>query len=165
MTIAYPQSLEDLVSLCASRPSRQHDHAAGSHWALSAAAVSEDVFIETNDVHEVFPALGRTLNEVVGYDTATGKRGCLNHDFVAWINGRFPAGPADFYFADPVCELSGDHDLVTAALAAARASHGGSRLIHRRLRGTRPRRHCHHQVAPTKSASTLAHNTALTARH
>jgi len=35
--ILFPQSLEDLIQLCAKRPPGQRLHAAGSHWALSTA--------------------------------------------------------------------------------------------------------------------------------
>ena len=35
--ILFPQSLEDLIQLCAKRPPGQRLHASGSHWALSTA--------------------------------------------------------------------------------------------------------------------------------
>ncbi len=64
-TIAYPQSLQDLIAVVQSRQPGQYFKAAGSHWALSTAAISDNVFIETNDPNNVFPALGRTLYDVV----------------------------------------------------------------------------------------------------
>ncbi len=71
--IAYPQSLPDLITLCRDKSSGRALHAAGSHWALSEAAVSDDTFIETHDPDERHPALGRTLHEVVP--------GCLTADY------------------------------------------------------------------------------------
>ena len=52
--IVFPQSLEDLIQICSTRPPGQRLRG-GSHWALSTAAVSDHVFIETHDFHEVFP--------------------------------------------------------------------------------------------------------------
>lgn len=37
----FPQSLADLIEICRTRQPGQHLHAAGSHWALSTAAVSD----------------------------------------------------------------------------------------------------------------------------
>lgn len=39
--IQFPQSLEDLIEICKTRPAGQRLHAAGSHWALSEAALSD----------------------------------------------------------------------------------------------------------------------------
>ena len=77
-TIKGPQSLKELIEICASRPVGVRLKAAGSHWALSDAAVSDGEFIETNDPSDMqqhnpnvgFSALGRTLFNVVP--------GCLN---------------------------------------------------------------------------------------
>jgi hypothetical protein len=74
--IQYPQSLQDLITIC-SNPKRQL-RAAGSHWALSQAAISDDVFIETNDFNNIFPALGRTLYDVVP--------ACLTDQFLIALN-------------------------------------------------------------------------------
>lgn len=71
----YPTSLEDLIEICAQHAAGTHLKAAGSHWALSDAAISDDLFIETHDPDDVYPAMGRTLYEVVP--------GCLNEAFVA----------------------------------------------------------------------------------
>ncbi len=88
--IVFPQSLEDLISICSSRPAETHLHAAGSHWALSSAAVSDHTFIETHDPNNVFPAMGRTLYEVVP--------GCVSENFLNELNNTFPnPGPASTY--------------------------------------------------------------------
>ena len=72
--IAYPKSLQELIELCRDRPDYQHFKAAGSHWALSEAAISDHTFIETHDYRNQRQALGRTLHEVVP--------GCLHHDVI-----------------------------------------------------------------------------------
>ena len=36
----YPKSLEELIQICAGRSPSERIHAAGSHWALSEAAMS-----------------------------------------------------------------------------------------------------------------------------
>ncbi|WP_127571984.1 hypothetical protein [Georgenia faecalis] len=64
-TVVRPASLEELLTLCRERPPGQRLKAAGSHWALSDAAVSDHTFIETNDPADVGPALSRTLPDVV----------------------------------------------------------------------------------------------------
>jgi hypothetical protein len=64
-TIVYPESLEELIDLCETRPPNQRLHAAGSHWALSEAAISDHTFVETHDPNDAYPALGRTLYDVV----------------------------------------------------------------------------------------------------
>lgn len=80
--ILYPTSLEDLIKICTNRPAGTHLKAAGSHWALSPAAISDDVFIETHDPNNVFTAMGRTLYEVVP--------GCLNKTFVDIMARQHP---------------------------------------------------------------------------
>ena len=77
-TILFPQSLEDLIEICKNRPASQRLRAAGSHWALSAAAISDHTFIETHDPKEFFPAMGRTLRDVVP--------GCLSDAFLTKLN-------------------------------------------------------------------------------
>jgi len=72
--IVYPTSLEQLIELCRDHPSDQRLRAAGSHWALSEAAVSDHTFIETHDPRELQQAMGRTLTNVVPK--------CLNRDYV-----------------------------------------------------------------------------------
>jgi hypothetical protein len=76
--IYYPRSLEDLITLCAEHPVNSRLHAAGSHWALSPAAISDHSFIETHDWNEIFAAMGRTLYEVVP--------GCLADEFLNNLN-------------------------------------------------------------------------------
>ncbi|MET8030940.1 hypothetical protein [Streptomyces avermitilis] len=73
-TIAYPTCLEDLIDLLKNREPTERLHAAGSHWGLSHAAVSDDVFVETHDPNNLYPAMGRTLYEVVP--------GCLSKAFI-----------------------------------------------------------------------------------
>jgi hypothetical protein len=63
--IMFPRGLEDLVQICQTRPPNKRIRAAGSHWALSEAAVSDNTFIETHDFNEIFPAMGQTLFNVV----------------------------------------------------------------------------------------------------
>jgi hypothetical protein len=75
--ILYPQSLEDLIQICSTRDPSTRIHAAGSHWALSEAAISDSVFVETHDPNNVHQAMGKTLYEVVP--------GCLNDVFVNFL--------------------------------------------------------------------------------
>jgi hypothetical protein len=89
--IYFPQSLEDLICICAKRPANTRLHAAGSHWALSPATVSDNSFIETHDWNEIFPAMGRMLYDVVP--------GCLSDEFLTDLNLRTShAGSAPEYF-------------------------------------------------------------------
>jgi hypothetical protein len=90
--ILFPRSLEDLIDICKNRPAAQHLHAAGSHWALSTAAVSDHTFIETHDFNEQFAAMGRTLFDVVP--------GCLAEEFLESLNAAkaTPDGAAPRYF-------------------------------------------------------------------
>jgi hypothetical protein len=81
-TIAYPTSLEDLIGLCQARAPKDRLRAAGSHWALSPAAVSDNVFVETHDPNNAFPAMGRTLYDVVP--------GCLTDGFIEQLAGIHP---------------------------------------------------------------------------
>ena len=76
--IQYPQSLADLITICSQRPPTQRLHAAGSHWALSYAAVSDYTFIETHDWNNIVPAMGRTLYDVVP--------GCMSTAFLNQLN-------------------------------------------------------------------------------
>lgn len=63
--IEAPQSLEALIDLCRNHPSAERLHGAGSHWALSTAALSDHTFVETSDPTNVALPLGRTLHEVI----------------------------------------------------------------------------------------------------
>ncbi|MFG3422538.1 hypothetical protein [Micromonospora sp. NPDC048063] len=72
--IVYPTSLPELIELCRDREPDERFKAAGSHWALSRAAISDHTFIETHDPRNVHQAMGRTLISVIP--------GCLNRDYV-----------------------------------------------------------------------------------
>src|SRR5215207_6683590 len=72
--ICYPKSLEELIELCRDRPAGQRFKAAGSHWALSPAAISDHTFIETHDPRNIHRAVGKTLTNVIP--------SCLNRDYV-----------------------------------------------------------------------------------
>jgi hypothetical protein len=61
----YPTLLEDLIDICRTRAPDERLRAAGSHWALSDAAISDHTFIETHDPLNVQKAMGRTLYEVI----------------------------------------------------------------------------------------------------
>jgi len=89
--ILYPTSLEEVIQICSSRQTGQKFHAAGSHWALSNAAISDDVFIETHDPNNNFPAMGATLFEVVP--------GCMSDAAIAQLNEI--ATPFDPSSTDP----------------------------------------------------------------
>ena len=71
--IIYPKSLKELIDFIKSRPEGRF-HAAGSHWALSDAAVSDYNFIETHDPNNAHQAMGATLNYVVPH--------CLNPEYI-----------------------------------------------------------------------------------
>lgn len=72
----YPRSLEQLIEICSKRRPSEGVHAAGSHWALSGAAISDSIFVETHDPNNRHQAMGRTLYDVVGAP------GCLNQEFI-----------------------------------------------------------------------------------
>lgn len=80
--IAYPTSLQDLIHICRQRAAGTRVKAAGSHWALSDAAISDDLFIETHDPRDVEAAMGRTLYDVVP--------GCLDESFLAGMASERP---------------------------------------------------------------------------
>src|SRR5258708_17947545 len=61
----FPASLEDVIELCAGRAPNDRLMAAGSHWALSPAAISDRTFVETHPPTTAVPAMGRTLTDVV----------------------------------------------------------------------------------------------------
>lgn len=80
---AFPNSLECLIELCASHAPGDRLKAAGSHWALSEAAISDRIFVETHDPTNTIQAMGRTLDEVVP--------GCLDAAFYEALKQRRPA--------------------------------------------------------------------------
>lgn len=92
-TILYPQTLEDLIAICSGIAPGEGNHAAGSHWALSQAAISDRVFVETNDFFERIPAMGRTLYDVVP--------GCLSPGFLEALN-ESPSAPPGAVSAVPL---------------------------------------------------------------
>ncbi len=63
--ILYPSTLAELIEACSKPLPLPAMRAAGSHWGLSEAAVSDHTFIETHDPTGAIPALGRTLFEVI----------------------------------------------------------------------------------------------------
>ena len=89
----HPASLQELIELCANRAPTDHLTAAGSHWALSDAAIADDVFVETHAAASfvpatLFQAMGRTLFDVVP--------GCLSAGFVeSMANMKQPAYDAN----------------------------------------------------------------------
>src|SRR5215469_7473759 len=90
----FPQSLADMIEICRTRPPGQRLHAAGSHWALSTAAVSDHTFIETHDPNNIIPAMGRTLYNVIP--------GCLADEFLVSLNAppnpTFQAPPPSYFW-------------------------------------------------------------------
>lgn len=99
--VMYPESkdlkdpLKELINLCKGvsptrRPSERMK-AAGSHWALSDAAISDHVFLETHDPNNASPAMGRTLYDVIP--------NCMSVDFLNMMAARevkpFDADPAN----------------------------------------------------------------------
>jgi hypothetical protein len=76
----YAKSLEDLIEICRIPDPRARFHAAGSHWGLSTAAISDRIFVETHDPGNRHQAMGKTLFEVVPK--------CLNPAFIAWLAQR-----------------------------------------------------------------------------
>jgi hypothetical protein len=72
----YFDSLLDLIHKCQNRAPGKRFHAAGSHWELSDAAVSDDVFIETNNPRpgSADPVMSATLTNVIP--------SCLNPDYL-----------------------------------------------------------------------------------
>ncbi|WP_256081952.1 hypothetical protein [Massilia sp. YIM B04103] len=76
----YPTGLADLIHICTTRPPDQRLHAAGSHWALSEAAISDHTFINTHDPSGLHPAMGRTLYDVIP--------NCMNNAFISELAKR-----------------------------------------------------------------------------
>jgi hypothetical protein len=81
-TTMFPTSLEDLIQICATRPPGQRARAAGSHWALSKAAIADSIFIETHDPNNLFQAMDKTLFDVVP--------GCLADHFIGMLASLTP---------------------------------------------------------------------------
>src|SRR5262245_13520781 len=70
----FPTTLEDVIELCANHRGGRLT-AAGSHWSLSTAAVADDTFVETHDPQDQFPAMDRTIFDVIPH--------CMNRHFIA----------------------------------------------------------------------------------
>jgi hypothetical protein len=71
----FPKGLDDLIDICSLRQPNEQLHAAGSHWALSEAAISDHTFVDTHDPNGVHQAMGKTLYDVIP--------GCMNDQFIA----------------------------------------------------------------------------------
>lgn len=78
--ILYPTSLEEVIELCTTRRRGERATCAGSHWSLSAGAVADVTFIETHDPNNAFPAMARTLFDVVP--------GCLSDTMLDHLEGQ-----------------------------------------------------------------------------
>lgn len=78
--ICYPTSLEELIELCGT--TRERMHAAGSHWGLSTAALSDHTFIETHDPANRHRAMARTLFDVIP--------GCMTDEFLDTMGLHHP---------------------------------------------------------------------------
>jgi hypothetical protein len=72
--IVYPTTLVDLIDLCKNRPADKRLKAAGSHWGLSHAAISDNTFLETHDPRNMHQAMTKTLHDVIPH--------CLNMSFL-----------------------------------------------------------------------------------
>jgi hypothetical protein len=70
--ISYPRTRDELVAMLRNPTGDQRFKAAGSHWSLSRAALSDGTYLETHDPQERYPALGRTLVRVLP--------GCLSQE-------------------------------------------------------------------------------------
>jgi hypothetical protein len=72
--IVFPRSLEELIQICSTRAPNERLHAAGSHWALSEAAISDHTFVETHDPNNLHQAMGKTIYDVIP--------NCMNDTFI-----------------------------------------------------------------------------------
>lgn len=88
--IVRPSSLSAIIAICRDHEAGVALHAAGSHWALSDAAVSDHTFIETNDPDRPDRGLAGVLREVVP--------GCLNPDYVSSMAMGRNAVPLSYPF-------------------------------------------------------------------
>src|SRR5262245_17580624 len=68
-------TLEEIIDLCSKHPPGERLHAAGSHWALSDAAISDHTQIECHDpATDANPPFARTLHDVIP--------GCMHPDML-----------------------------------------------------------------------------------
>ena len=79
--ILYPKTLAELIEICKNRVPGERLKASGSHWALSAAAISDTTFIETHDPNNVHQAMGATIQKVVP--------ACLHDEVLARMANTF----------------------------------------------------------------------------
>jgi hypothetical protein len=119
-TIFYPRNLVDLITICRDHLPDMKLHAAGSHWALSEAAVSDSGFIETHDWNENFPTMGRTLYDVVP--------NCLADQFLTELNSissdlnRAPYYLVHFESGKRIYQLYSELDLGEGAVPGSLAA-------------------------------------------
>lgn len=78
----FVHSLEDCIEVCKTRQPHERIRAAGSHWGLSDAALSDSIFVETHDPNNLHPAMDRTLYNVVP--------DCLTREFKAALANIHP---------------------------------------------------------------------------
>jgi len=76
----FPRSLEELIEICSTRQPNERLHAAGSHWALSEAAIADHTFVDTHDPNDVHQAMGKTLYDVIP--------NCMNDQFIKALATR-----------------------------------------------------------------------------
>jgi hypothetical protein len=116
----YPTCLEDLIAICRDRNPGEHLKAAGSHWALSAAAISDHTFIETHEPRENHTVMGRTLVEVVPGALDADFYRNLAHDEELWSLIHIEAGKRIY---QAYAELDQVDDLQNPATLAGRIKH------------------------------------------
>jgi hypothetical protein len=78
----FVHSLEDCIEVCRTRQPHERIRAAGSHWALSQAAIADTVFVETHEPIAAHAAMDRTIYEVIP--------GCLTPAFEQELAARHP---------------------------------------------------------------------------
>jgi hypothetical protein len=97
--IEYPTTLERLITICETRSPNERLHAAGSHWALSTAAMSDHTHIETHDPTNRMLGMARTLSDHTYIETHDPENGmarrlvdvipnCMNHKFLEYMSGQ-----------------------------------------------------------------------------
>lgn len=92
----YPASLAELIEISSNHSKDERLHAAGSHWALSDAAVADHTFIETGGDGEARHAMASTL-----YDVIPGAMSPELLDAMAAVRPSVYGNPQDEPFVDP----------------------------------------------------------------
>jgi hypothetical protein len=64
-TTYYPKDRQEIKDIINNISPQQRLHAAGSHWALSDCAISDEIFIESHDPKGLQQAMGKTLTNVL----------------------------------------------------------------------------------------------------